>query len=150
MEIEKDPKERDDHDLDEKHQDQVEAGLGEKQRAAIKRRQQQRIEAMIFTLGVEKLGKTQSAGEKERQPKQRRRHFNDLVRREIEGKMKDKQQQRAEKKHRQQALAPAQLQQEIFPEQQISFFEQRHGSPCGRNSPKARSKLGQGWRLVSS
>ena len=110
MEIEKNPKERNDHDLDEQHQDQVEGGLGEKQRAAVERRQQQRIEAMIFALGVEKLGKPQSAGEKERQPKQRRRHFNDFVRREIEGKMKDKQQQRAEEKHRQQALAPAQLQ----------------------------------------
>src|SRR5262245_19495103 len=137
MEIEKDPKERDDHDLDEKHQDQIESGLGEKQRAAIERRQEQRIEAMIFALGVEKLGKSQSAGEKECQPKQRRRHFGDPVRREIEGKMKDKQEQGTEEKHRQQAFAPAQLQQEIFPEQQVSFFDQRHELPCGRNSPKA-------------
>ena len=83
----------------------------------IERREQQGVETMIFPFGLKQLRQPQGAGEQERQPEQRRRHRGDLVRRQIEGEVKDEQQQRAEKKHRQQAVAPAQLEKQVLPQQ---------------------------------
>jgi hypothetical protein len=76
---------------------------------------------MIFALGLKQLGQTQSPGEKKGEPEERGSHFGNFLRGRIERKMKHKEEQDAKKEHRQQRVAAAHFQEQIFPKKQISL-----------------------------
>ena len=72
---------------------------------------------LVFFWGMVKYIWGEGAGKDEGEPQQTRGHIRRLFRRDLEGEMEDEKEQRAEKEHGKQALAAAQLQEQVLPQQ---------------------------------